>query len=107
MTNSPKSSPGCILAATFVALAMLGTPAYFLWRQISGKNDYQAAASELDVNVRRAKELGVPLEAKDLAPNPPVADSQNAAFLYNRAIGALPPGPVSAFDIQVAAENGN
>lgn len=44
------------------------------------------SAEELPVEVAKLKKLGIPTEATDLNPNPPVPDSENAAPIYREII---------------------
>jgi len=52
----------------------------------SDLSDIRAASIDLDAAVTEYRRLGLPWEAKDLAPNPPVADRDNAAPIIRRAI---------------------
>ncbi len=85
MTKTKGSSTPWLFLCLFLCVAVLGGSSYFLWRYLSGQADYEEAAAKLDAEVAKAKEVGVPLVAKDLAPDPPVRDDENAATLYLKA----------------------
>lgn len=69
-----------------VMLTLCGVGGYAITRTIF---DYPYAARELDAAVAEAKQLGLPWEAKDLAPNPPVREAENAAPLLIPVFKAL------------------
>ena len=49
--------------------------------------DYASAADDLDYQVQRAKDLGLPLDPDELNPHPPVRHEDNAAPLYREMSG--------------------
>lgn len=53
-----------------------------------GPFDVFPVARGLDGAVAAYRQAGLPFEAKDLAPNPPIPDTDNAAFVLNEALGA-------------------
>lgn len=88
---SPKV--GVISAVVVVSLLVCGTGTVVAGRYL----DFISASRELPDAVTKAKAVGIPWTAKDLQPNPPVADADNAAplltkmgdaFRTNKAINA-------------------
>jgi hypothetical protein len=77
-----KTSRWIVLLVGFFVAAGFGIWAY--WTR-----DWREAASNLDRDYTEAKRLGLPLESKDLRPNPPVPDNQNAANLLAQAEDAF------------------
>lgn len=53
------------------------------------KDGLRSASGQLDAVYAESKRLGLPLEAKDLEPNPPIPDSENASLSVEKAIESL------------------
>lgn len=74
---SPAAKVGLFLGG--VAVLVCGVGGFALFRFGSQWWDFPNAAAELPEQERRARELGVPLELRQLRPDPPVPAAQNAA----------------------------
>lgn len=78
--HQPKTRVNWILVGAIVfAFILVLLPWMMGFRVFNPKRDLGTAAGSLDEDVVRAKAAGVPLIASDLAPDPPVLPSENAA----------------------------
>ena len=78
--NKKKVWLGCCGGALIGVPVVCGVCGYFAMQSLGGGD-----AKKLPALRRQAQALGIPLEPTDIVPNPPIPDSQNAAFLYKQA----------------------
>jgi len=107
MTKRSASSTPWLFVGVTVGVLVIGGVLFYLWKQLSGQADYEDAASHLNADLLKAKEVGTPLVAADLAPMPPISDAKNAAVFYRKATSAIQTVPSDSLKLQIAAETGD
>ncbi len=81
----PKRGRPLLIGAIVLASAMVLVPLFLGIRWISPRFDLPTAAGALDADVEKAKAVGFPMVASDLAPVPSVKASENAAPMLLKA----------------------
>lgn len=79
-----------VLIGSGVLLSLCGVGGYAVSRTYL---DFPWAARELEAAVKEYRSLGLPWEAKDLEPQPPLGPDENAAPLLKAVFDALQPTP--------------
>ncbi len=102
---SKRRKAALIILLIGVAFVLVGAPIYFLWPKFRASGEIHGFEKRLDADYTRAINAGVPLVAEELAIEPPVSDSENAAALFEKACASLPKKLDPNF--QYNAETGN
>ena len=82
--NKRKLLLGIFFAIAIGIPAICGIGGYVVYRNAIGSD-----ADKLPAIRRQAQALGIPLEPAETMPNPPIPESENAAFAYKQAFQAF------------------
>lgn len=74
-------------------ILILAPVGWYLWTGQLGPIDFLKQSRRLEDAIARSKELGLPMLASDLDPNPPVPDAENAALVVVPVINKALSGP--------------